>query len=278
MKNDLIGIGIVLFNPNVDLLINNIKELKKISNNIFFIENGSSNISEIKAAIKDYKVIYNKSNQGIAKALNQLVELSIKEGMDYLLTLDQDSRMNLECFKEMYKYNDKNNVAIVCPRIFDINKKKNKEPKNRTEYVDRCITSGSLMNLSICKKLPGFDEKMFIDYVDFDYCKMLTINGYKILRVNEAIMKHEIGKRINRRFLFWNVYPTNHSNTKRYYYYSRNIKYYLRKYKGKITLKEYLKEEVILIWKIISVILYEENKKEKIKSFFNGLRDSRSMI
>ena len=278
MNDYKIAIGIVLYNPNIEQLRNNIKELSKITKNIFFVDNNSKNKKDLKKVLKSYNVIYNEENKGIAKALNQLLLSSINKKMDYLLTLDQDSQMTLKCFNELFKYKDIENAAILCPTICDLNKKKNKTITNEYESINRCITSGCLMNLKYCKQLPFFDESMFIDYVDFDYCKNIIMNDYKIIQVRDAILKHEVGKRIKRKFLFWDVYPTNHSNLDRYYYYSRNIKYYLNKYKGNLTLKEYLVDEIFLIWKFVNVLLYEELKCKKIKMLIKGIKDSKKII
>ena len=273
-----IAIGIVLYNPNIELLKENITRLKAITNSIIFIENGSNNKDEIiKTVNHEYKIIFNEKNLGIAKALNQLLNEAINENKEYLLTLDQDSRMTRYIFDNLYKYRNVENVAIVCPTIYDINKKKNKKKKKKYEYVNRCITSGSLMNLSICSKLEKFDEKMFIDYVDFDYCKNVTLAGYKIIKVRDAILPHEIGKRLTKKILFFYVYPTNHSSF-RVFYYIRNIKYYYWKYKKKMTIKEKIKEKINIVWKFISIILYEENKKEKLLKAREGYKNYKEII
>ena len=261
-----IAIGIVLYNPNIELLKENITRLKAITNSIIFIENGSNNKDEIiKTVNHEYKIIFNEKNLGI------------DENKEYLLTLDQDSRMTRYIFDNLYKYRNVENVAIVCPTIYDINKKKNKTIKKKYEYVNRCITSGSLMNLSICSKLEKFDEKMFIDYVDFDYCKNVTLAGYKIIKVRDAILPHEIGKRLTKKILFFYVYPTNHSSF-RVFYYIRNIKYYYWKYKKKMTIKEKIKEKINIVWKFISIILYEENKKEKLLKAREGYKNYKEII
>ena len=175
----------------------------------------------------------------------------------------------------MMKYSNIENVALICPRINDFNKNDIISQNNEYEEIDRAITSGTIMNLEKCKKIGLFDEKMFIDYVDFDYCKRVRLNNLKIIRIKDAILDHEIGKRTKRKFLFFNVYPTNH-NENRVYYYVRNIKYYCNKYKNNMTLKEKLTEKKYLIWKFISIILYENNKKNKIKMYIKGIKESRA--
>lgn len=273
-KFDDVAIGIVLYNPDILLLEQTINNIKEITSDIYFIDNNSKNKKEVQKLLKEYLVIFNDNNYGIAKALNQLLDIAFANGKKYLLTLDQDSRMNFNCFKEMYKFNNLQNVAIICPIIKDLNKLTTKTIKNEYQFVNRCITSGSLMNLKICKNIKKFDEKMFIDYVDFDYCKNVICSGYKIVKVRDAVLEHEVGKRIKRKFLFWTVYPTNHT-PQRVYYFSRNIRYYLYKYKNCLTFKEYIHDLIHLIWKFINIVMYEKNKKEKLKMYKKGIIDYR---
>ena len=271
-----LSIGMVLYNPKVQKLLNNINELNIIADKIYLIDNNSNNIDKLEEKINNDKIILvkNKDNLGIARGLNQLLEETVKNKDELLLTLDQDSMINPSMILEMINYIS-DDIAIVCPVINDINKKKKINQEKDIVELERCITSGSIMNLCVCKNIGVFDEKMFIDYVDFDYCKRIRLENKKIIMVKNAVLEHEIGKRTKKKFLFWAVYPTNH-NEKRVYYYVRNIKYFCKKYK--LTFKEILYEKIVLTWKFISIILYENNKKNKIRAFINGLKDYKTML
>ncbi len=269
-----IGACIILYNPNIERLSLSIKELENIVDIIYLIDNNSSNIKEIEKEFKNNKIefINNTKNCGIAYALNQALAISHKDKVDYLITLDQDSIFKQTEIEKILKHKNENNVAIFCPVINDLNKNKNINSIESISDIDRCITSGSIMNLKECLEVGLFDEKMFIDYVDFDYCKRIRLANKRIVRVNNSILDHEIGKRQKRKFLFWTVYPTNH-NEKRIFYYSRNIKYYLKKYKKDLSISEKIKEYKYLIWKLVSIILYENNKNNKIKMYFKGIKN-----
>lgn len=271
-----IFVGIVLYNPNIDKLLSSINELKNVVDCILLVDNNSDNLVDVKKSVDNLNnviLIENSVNLGIAKALNQILDYSYKNNCDYLLTLDQDSLLEKNMLTYMTNYIG-DNIAIVCPRIIDLNRDKQKKYNRKFEYVNRCITSGSLMNLRVCKKVGFFDEKMFIDYVDFDYCKRIMLSGYKILRVNEACIEHEVGKRTKRKFMFWDVYPTNH-NEKRIYYFSRNLSYYLANYRNQMTFREKTHEYIHLLWKFVSVVLYEKDKIIKIRMFFKGIFESK---
>lgn len=272
------AIGVVLYNSKPEKIERTIKEYYKYAKNIILVDNGSSNIEDVRkiSNLSNIIIIENENNEGIARALNQIFDKAIELNIDYLLTLDQDSFLSYEYLKKMMEYMNVD-VAITCPEIFDLNKKKNKRINKQYEEIERCITSGSFMNLKVCKKIGKFDEKMFIDYVDFEYCKRIMLRGYKILKIQGCFLLHEIGKRSSRKFFGIDVYPTNHSSF-RVYYYFRNMHYYYLKYKREMTIKEKINETIRIIWKYISILLYEEDKIEKLKKAREGFKDSKKML
>lgn len=271
--------GIVLYNPNLETLSKSISELEQVVNSICLVDNFSNNIQDIIKLIQSHQkvtMIENEKNYGIAKALNQLLDFANLNKNQFLLTLDQDSILKKEMLNNMLQYTNEKDAALICPIINDLNKKKHVVQTESIIDVNRCISSGTLMNLKICNEIGTFDEKMFIDYVDFDYCKRVMLHNKRIIRVKNAVINHEIGKRSKHKFLFWTVYPTNHSPI-RIYYYVRNIYYYLRKFNDQMTIKEKLIEYRYLFWKLFCIIFYEDGKCEKLKMFFKGLKDSKKM-
>ncbi len=274
-----VAVGIVLYNPNVDYLIKSLEEVYDLAADIYLVDNHSRNIDQIRDSISKFEhitFISNSENLGIAGALNQVLKVSWANQDDFLITLDQDSILKKDSIQKMLYFHDLKNVAMICPVINDVNKQLKIPIKNDFVEIDRCITSGSIMNLKICKEIGLFDEQMFIDYVDFDYCKRIRLKGKKIIRAEDSILDHQIGKRSKRHFLFWTVFPTNHDE-QRVYYYVRNIYYYLRKFHKKLTIQEKMIEYKYLLWKLVGIVLYEQNKMQKWNAFFRGKWDSKKM-
>ena len=52
------------------------------------------------------------------------------------------------------------------------------------------MTSGSFLNLKVYKEAGPFVDKLFIDYVDFEYCLRLKKKGFKIYKLNNTYMQH----------------------------------------------------------------------------------------
>lgn len=206
-----IAAGIVLYNPELKRLEQNISSILSQVDKVILVDNGSINIKKVENKYKNIdkiSIIKNKSNLGIAAALNQIVNECDYRGFKWVLTLDQDSVVPNNLIDEYINYINYDKVAIITPYIVDINSKKHSNDivhNKKYEYVRECITSASLTNIEICKKLGCFDNEMFIDYVDFDYCTRVNLNGYSIIKVNSTTLKHEVGK-LQEKYIFGKKY------------------------------------------------------------------------
>jgi rhamnosyltransferase len=89
------------------------------------------------------------------------------------------------------------------------------------------ITSGSIINVDIAIKVGMFDENLFIDGVDTEFCLTLWGNRYKTILVKSIVLKHSLGFTVNQITpSLRKEYRTIH-NKKRIYYIVRNH-FYLR--------------------------------------------------
>lgn len=268
--------GIVLFNPELDRLNENIEHIRKQVPLLILVDNGSNNLNDVKnliCGLTDIVLLENGINLGIAQALNCILKYAQKEDYEWVLTLDQDSVANdhlVKTYKNFLKKQKNNNIGCLTCNIVDRNFNLKKK-ETGFEEIDYCITSGSLMNIETTLSIGGFDESMFIDKVDCDICINLRKHGYRIIRVEYDGLLHEIGhaKQINLGFRKWEVY--NHSSFRRYYM-CRNASYLLRKYHDGYVLKIFLKE----IFQFFLVLLFEKNKKEKagksVRGFIDGFK------
>ena len=111
---------VVLYNPdsvvmgNLNSYINQVDKLYAVDNS----ENINSMLVEKIKCIKDAEYISNAKNLGIAAALNIGAKKAIEEGFEFLLTMDQDSRISENFADEMIKILEKNkNIGILAPFI-----------------------------------------------------------------------------------------------------------------------------------------------------------------
>lgn len=260
--------GIVLYNPEINRLIENLNSIYNQVDSIIIIDNASKNIDKIKKILINYnniKIIENDKNYGIAKALNQIMKYAIENNAKWALTLDQDSVCN-DGLIENYKKNlHFNNIGILTCNIIDRNfKEYNNQEKNwRSKCVKYCITSASLVNIEAYKECGGFDEKMFIDKVDFDICLSMQERNYKILKINFNGLLHEVGRGKNVSFMGKKYIVYNHSYLRKYYI-ARNAVYMARKHKETLSLSREIIRE---LRDMLLVILYED--KKIIKTIFS---------
>lgn len=189
-----IAVGIVLYNPDVKRFIECIDEIVKQVDKVYVFDNSeeSTNI-----ALSD-KVVYLsiRKNMGIAYALNRIMEAAQNDGFDWVITMDQDSIIPtglVDAYKKAI--GGTKEIGIVCPQVIDT-RRAYMEVKTtpKEEYVDFCITSASCTSVEVWEKVGKFDEWLFIDLVDNDFCKRLLVSGYKILRLNDLILNQEFGK------------------------------------------------------------------------------------
>lgn len=265
--------GIVLYNPNLERLMENIDAIYNQVSKIIIVDNTEERNPAIEVCLKTYihiEYIVNNKNLGIAKALNQIVDYCFINNIKWVLTLDQDSVVPTNLIMNMQQYIQFPNIAIITPCILDRNDKSRDVSKSKLEYeyVERCITSAAFTNVQICKEMNGFDEKMFIDLVDFEYCFRVRKVGYKIIKINNVVLLHQLGNLMVKKILGQKIFVTNHSPL-RCYYYARNTVYFYQKHKNISLMYVFIS----IAKKITKIVLWEDDIILKLGNIFKGIVD-----
>lgn len=275
---------VVTYNPDRDI-VNGIKELIGQVDNVIIIDNGSNkdDIIFLRRLCSENKIeiIENNKNMGIAKALNIGVKEAISKNYEWILTLDQDSiltdKMVSKMLEEYEKLDNKDEVMIIAPENIEKDKYSNDMilDNNIVEMLT-VITSGNLVKSEIFKKIGFFEEKLFIDLVDHEFCLRINKNGYKIVKVSNAILLHSLGDTKYNNFFGKKVSASNHSPLRRYYM-SRNRLYVWEKYSKDFP--GWIKnDKKLFISEIMRIILFENRKIEKIKMIILGLIDGKKRV
>ena len=270
---------------------NRINKLKGKVDEIIVVDNGSKpeTISMLKELEKDITIIYLEKNKGIAYALNKGINYSIERGYDWILTLDHDSIVTDDMIKNMLKCYEnfdkelKEKVAMLVPVHVEEKEYQNSSAisneKNFSKpYIEVLteITSGALTKAEIYKNVGLYDEKLFIDLVDHDYCLSLNRKGFKVIQVNSAVLIHNLGESIKKSVLGLKMIPTNHRPLRRYYM-SRNRHYIWDKYKEDFP-AWVLTDKRRFITENLKIILFEDKKIEKFKYIKKGIKDYKNNI
>lgn len=287
--------GIVLYNPNLDRLkdviysiANEVEEICIFDNNSFSFSNINTLINGLNVPCK-IKILSGNKNFGIGYALNRIFEYASNEGYDWVLTLDHDTICPANIISEYCKMLNLQNVGMICPSVIDKEIVTNKWKSNNrieVELVDRCIQSGALVSVSAWMDVNGFDEWMFIDFVDFDFCTRLKINNYNIYRCNNVTIDHQLGNREETRLapLFRRLYKLtgiralnyftyrNVFSQTRVFYSTRNNYVYIQKYSNYLDVN---KEKRDFFDRCFRRILRGKNKLMIIKATINGIKAAR---
>lgn len=266
---------VVLYNPD-DTILENIGSYFNWVNFIYIIDN-SDKPNGHKFSDLGHKIeyVFNNGNLGIAQALNIGCKMAVANGFEWIITMDQDSRfLNLtDNVKDLIANNANKNIALYYPDYIIDGKLYDKSIKEDNEPII-VMTSGNIVNLKIHEKIGGFEEKLFIDYVDIEYCLKLKKEGYSIANLPDVLLEHELGDSKRTSFLFVKAIVTNHSSIRRYYI-TRNRLYVRNKYKD--VSQTFAKIETrVFINDILKILMFESHKISKIKSIIKGYLDYRN--
>ncbi len=283
--------SIITYNPEYELLMKSISAVVEQVDKLIIFDNCSVNgFSEnelLKHLTEDQKkktdIIRNSKNIGIAEALNRIIDLCFRDNCEWLLTLDQDSVVPSNLIGCYRKYIDLNDVGQLCCAFVDNNQTDlevekmspltvpvSSDEKSDHYRVYACITSGSLINVNACMHVGGFNNALFIDYVDYDISLKLHNFGYSNYFIPSLKMHHEFGNALSKRFL-WINYTDYGFSPARVYYKTRNAVYMMHYYPEFRSI--FLKS---VIYDLICIVLGFRMKC--LGQFLKGLKDSRQII
>ena len=273
---------IVSYN-GADTIEATIRSIEPWVDRVFVVDNYSDvNTKELLQEISSEKIniIELEKNYGIAYALNIGFKWSIDYNYKWVFTLDQDSTFIKNSVELMYKafsaeLHEDNHIGILCPKI--VYAKSNFE-ENMTFGINTnvnekslVITSGNLVNIKSYIKSGGFESKLFIDNVDFDFCFRLKLNGFRIIEVSSARLLHNLGSKEKVNLFNREINIVVHSNLRKYYM-ARNHVYLVKKYILAFPI-EILKLNLFFILFLFQVFVLESYRIQSLKTIFNGMID-----
>jgi len=232
-----IAATVILYHPT-DEVVENIKTYYDHVEKIYVFDNteSPSPVKEKLAAFPKIEFYQDLKNEGISKRLNQGCTKAIADGFDWALTMDQDTTFSAENIQYYFNcidhYSKKDQVAM-----FGTKYGRNDEPsfpECKAKETDALITSGSMLNLKLFSIIGDFDENLFIDSVDHEYCVRAATKGYQIIEMENIYLKHHIGQEVYRssiKTLFLIKKKKELHSPLRCYYMYRNMLYLEDKYK-----------------------------------------------
>ena len=264
-----LAVSVVLYNPSKEN-IDHLFSLGKIFDNVYILDNSNVANDELVSKGNLHYIPYFE-NKGIAFALEDGLSRAIEDKNDFLLTLDQDSvypkDKHLEIVYRLRQLDMSKDAVFALTTDHDYASRDNHDE----EKVTNCITSGNFLNLKIMKEHDiHFPVELFIDYVDFEFCRRVLSKDLNIIQSHQYYINHTIGSPLRKNILGIKFTCMNHSPI-RYYYRFRNA-YYLKKQFPKFY--KHLAFKTLFVDKL-KMKLFEEDKKEKSKMIKCGIADAK---
>ena len=215
---------IVTYNPDFRLLSELIRSIYAQVAGIIIVNNSESDtyknlLDKIPSQYLD-KVIVKELNQnkGIAYAQNIGIKLALEQKANFILLSDQDTVYPADYVESMIcnyqNIDNKENVVALVPNFREMNRGgtlqgfiekpnyffKRTYPEKGQHEVFQAIASGKFLVSEILQKVGLFDEELFIDWVDLEWCWRAKQKGFRIIGCAEVMINHSLGDSFVRKF------------------------------------------------------------------------------
>ncbi|CAJ7655940.1 rhamnosyltransferase [Burkholderia pseudomallei] len=230
---------------------------------------------------------------GVAGAYNAGLSALFAQGVEAVALFDQDStvpaayfaRMRDACAQLGTQPGAHAGAFIAGPRIYDANEQRFL-PELMTSGVavrrvrvegerapQRCaflISSGSVISRRAYARLGRFDEALFIDHVDTEYCLRALAHNVPLYVVPSLVLTHRIGARRRHKVGPFELTAMHHGGLRRYYG-ARNAMQLGLQYGLRFPVA--LVPNLLTIWQVVQVVLCEREKGAKLRGIALGVLD-----
>ncbi len=258
----------IIYNPETIKVLQNIKKYLSSVDEAIVWDNtpdGSKGFDTL-CKMHNLTLLGNGNNVGISTALNESIKYALNKGYDYILTMDQDSEwIDFDSYIKEVKSNLNCDTIIYAPQILSNDK------ILRVNSSISAITSGSVVNLHLAKKIGLFNENLFIDEVDNEFCYRASTNNLKIKIFQNHLLKQIFGNPAENKFI---NRLTSQYSPQRTYFQIRNRIWVWKRYHATLSYRYLLRTLLIqIIRRSIIICIYEDDKIKKLCSIFRGMKD-----
>jgi rhamnosyltransferase len=274
----------VTYNPDSSLE-QNIRAILPQVRKLLLVDNQSDSTSQAfvaqTAADLGVEVIWSAKNLGIAGGLNEGIDRALSEAQyAWIALFDQDSLVPtgfVSAILEAYAACPlRDEVAAVGASYgHPVYESRGKWTAERNNFAFRelktVMTSGSLVKTSALATGGNFDQSLFMDYVDHDFCLRLRRHGFRVIQAGNAVLAHQLGDPTLHRIFGKEFLSSNHSAGRRYHNARNRVLVYRR----------YLWSEPSWVaadffgWfrEMAKVALVESDRKKKFSNVARGIWD-----
>jgi len=232
------------------------------------------------------ELLENDENAGLGAALNRAFHLLDERGFSAVIAFDQDSTPESGLATALVSLMSADPTRAVVganwydearPRVRSRHLRPHavlpgcftREAAGHDLYDVTCvITSGSLFHLDVWRELGGFDEPLFIDLVDTEYCLRARAAGHAIAVAAHARLAHRRGAKSPVRRLGRTWFPAFGSPLRLRYLFRNRILVL-----GRVgwRMPHWIAFELVYAAKVVAEIVFlEENKGAKLAACVQG--------
>ena len=274
---------VVCYRPDVSPLLELCQRLRVDGSAIILVDNTEQPYLRDRQLPSGCQLITLGRNTGIAHAQNVGTAAATVAGADVIAFFDQDSTiepgllrtlvgsLNLgvpEIVAPLYR-DDVSEADLPSLRVnrYGMTRAVHRGDSSDPYSVDVVISSGTAATKEVFEVAGTFDEGLFIDFVDTEWCLRCRSKQVPIRVVPSAVMRHRIGgKSINLGFATLFVH-----SPLRCYYQLRNCFHLFRK--GHIPFLFALRETVSVFLSRALLLLFVGDRSTYVRAYFCALRD-----
>jgi rhamnosyltransferase len=280
---------VVTFHPDA-AVCSNIGRLAAQVRHVVIVDNSAT--AEAAALLRStfgaqperFTLLFHGENLGIGAALNRGMQVPAAQSVEWVLTMDQDSQVTDGMVAAMLAAHQalpeplRTQAVSLAPRLVAGAARGPDAPGAAAGTALPCreipsaITSGNLVRRSAWAAVGGYDEKLFIDYVDHDFSFRLRRAGWRILECPQACLVHGFGQPTYIRWLGYRMSVDQHAPL-RFYYMARNGFYFWSVYREDAAFR---RADRINTWKLlVKAALFDTRRGERLRLFWRGYCDYR---
>jgi rhamnosyltransferase len=217
-------------------------------------------------------------NAGIGAALNRGVQLALERRYPWVLTLDQDSRAPAGFVDTLLRaytnHPSRRTIGLVAPRYREerldmLHDDSQEHGAAVSTIIESTMMSGNLVRTDVIALVGYYDEGLFIDYVDHEFCLRMARRGFQVLQARAAVLDHNLGRMTRRSVLGITLTTTNHSPLRRYFNARNRIRVY-REYAGAAP-GWVMRDLWSFVVETAKILLLERERAGKLRAIFTGV-------
>jgi rhamnosyltransferase len=284
-----VGAVVVTYHPDGDVA-QRLRRVAEEAGPTVVVDNGSPAAALDRTRAAGVELLDLGENIGLAAALNRGVARLAELGCSHAVLFDQDSSprpgMVAALWRTRCAFPD---AAIVGPRIVDAVPGRGpyrwvaRHPRIPGAFrrvtceqgdlpdVTGVITSGSLVEIDAWRRLGGFDEALFIDYVDNDFCLRAIAAGRTVAVSAGAVLEHRLGSRTRHEVLGHEVRPTHHSPLRHYYIARNRVRLWRRHALRHPSWAAF--DAGFAAYNLVRMLAFEDERRRKLRAMMLGTWD-----